>query len=102
VPFSTIAVGRYANLAPAIWLYAGHILLIALIRMRMAALTPDLDRDHLRRRMMSAAYLAVSALLAIALSFVSTKIALWALALNFAQPMIEKWQRREIDRAAAG
>jgi uncharacterized membrane protein len=102
VPFSTIAVGRYANLAPAIWLYAGHILLIALISMRMVALTPDLDRDHLRRRMMSAAYLATSALLAIALSFVSTKIALWALALNFAQPMIEKWQRRETDRAAAG
>jgi len=103
VPFSTIAVGRYAHLAPAIWLYAGHILLIALISMRMVALTPDLDRgDHLRRRAMSAAFLAASALLAIALSFVSTKIALWALALNFAQPMIERWRRRETDSAAAG
>ena len=43
VPFSTIVVGRYASLAPAVWLYAGHLLLIALVSMRMMALTPDLE-----------------------------------------------------------
>jgi hypothetical protein len=46
--------------------------------------------------------LRVSALLAIALSFVSTKIALLALALNFAQPMIEKWRRRGAGGAVSG
>ena len=45
VPFSTIVVGRYAALAPAIWLYAGHTLLIALINLRIVALTPELERD---------------------------------------------------------
>ena len=95
VPFSTIVVGRYAHLAPAIWLYAGHTLLIALIGMRMVSLTPDLDHgDHLRRRLTSSAFLAGCSLLAIALSFVDPRIALWAFALNFAQPLIERSQKR--------
>ena len=29
VPFTTIVVGRFAHIPPAIWLYAGHTLLIA-------------------------------------------------------------------------
>jgi TMEM175 potassium channel family protein len=94
VPFSTIVVGRYAHLAPAIWLYAGHLLLIALLSIRMVALTPNLERADRLRRTMSAAFLAVSSLLALALSFVSPRNALLALALNFAQPVIERWRRR--------
>lgn len=93
VPFSTIVVGRYASFAPAVWLYAGHMLLIALISMRMVKLTPELERgDYLRRRTASALFLAVSSLLTLALSFVNPKIALWGLALNFAQPVIERWR----------
>src|SRR6201996_9510189 len=66
VPFSTIVVGRYASLAPAVWLYAGHILLISLVNMRMVALTPHLEGDHhLRARQMGAMLLTVSALLTI-------------------------------------
>jgi uncharacterized membrane protein len=99
VPFSTIVVGRYASLAPAIWLYAGNTLLIALISIRMVALMPELEHgDHLRRRLMSGVSLAVSSLLAIALSFINPHVALWAFALNFAQPVIERWRHR---RAAA-
>ena len=64
VPLSTIVVGRYADFAPAVWLYAGHTLfghtlLIALISMRIASLTPDLEPgEHLRRRLTSSAFLA--------------------------------------------
>jgi uncharacterized membrane protein len=95
VPFSTIVIGRYAHLAPAIWLYAGHTLLIALISMRMVALTPEIERgDHLRRRLTSTAFLAGSSLLALVLSFVDPRIALWGFALNFAQPVLERWRRR--------
>jgi len=40
----------YVPFVPAIWLYAGHMLLIALISIRMLALTPDLERgDHVTR-----------------------------------------------------
>jgi len=95
VPFSTIVIGRYAHLAPAIWLYAGHTLLIALISMRMVSLTPDFEHaDHVRRRLTSSTFLAGSSLLAIVLSFVDPRIALWGFALNFAQPLIERWRKR--------
>jgi len=94
VPFSTIVVGRFAHLAPAIWLYAGHTLLIALVGMRIVAITPHLEQgDHLRHRQLSAMLLVVSSLLAIALSFVNPNLALWALALNLAQPVIARWRR---------
>jgi uncharacterized membrane protein len=100
VPFSTIVVGRYVQYAPAIWLYAGHTLMIGLVSLRMVLLTPDLEEgDPLRRRLTSSAFLAASSLLALVLSFVNPRIALSALALNFAQPMIERWRRRRAQGA---
>ena len=98
VPFTTIVVGRYAYLAPAIWLYAGHTLLIALVGMRMTLLTPELQKDtHLRRWQLSAMLLVISSLLAIALSFISPRNALFALALNLLAPLLRRWA----DSAAA-
>jgi uncharacterized membrane protein len=97
VPFSTIVVGRYGSLAPAVWLYAGHLLLIALVNMHMMRLTPDLELSaHLRSRQMGGMLLAVSALLTIALTFVDLHIALWGLALNFVQPVIARWARGRV------
>jgi uncharacterized membrane protein len=46
VPFSTMVVGRYPHFAPAIWLYAGLTMTIALVSIRLTAVTPDLQRDH--------------------------------------------------------
>jgi uncharacterized membrane protein len=95
VPFTTIVVGRFAHLAPAIWLYAGHTLLIALVGLRLVFITPHLETgDHLRHRQVSGMVLIVSSLLAIGLSFVNSKVALWALALNFATPLIRRWSYR--------
>ncbi len=71
VPFSTIVVGRFGNLAPAIWLYAGHTLLIAAVGLRLVVITPHLEQgDHIRLRQLSAVLLIACSLLAIALSFV--------------------------------
>jgi uncharacterized membrane protein len=97
VPFSTIVVGRFAHFAPAIWLYAGHTLLIAAVGLRLMAITPHLEQgDHLVRRQFSALVLIASSLLAIALSFAHPRSALWALALNFATPFLRKWIRRPV------
>jgi len=95
VPFTTIVVGRFAHLAPAIWLYAGHTLLIAAVGLRLILITPHLEQgDHLRFRQWSAMLLIVSSLAAIALSFVNSQVALWALALNLAGPVLARWSRR--------
>jgi uncharacterized membrane protein len=95
VPFSTIVVGRFASLPPAIWLYAGHTLLIAAVGMRLVAVTPELEQgDHLRHRQLSSMLLMVSSLLAIGLSFINSRVALAALALNLIAPLIMKWSHR--------
>jgi uncharacterized membrane protein len=94
VPFTTIVVGRFAHLAPAMWLYAGHTLLIAVVGLRLVSITPHLEQgDHLRHRQLSAMLLIGTSLLAMALSFVNSRLALWSLALNFAAPLIRKWSR---------
>ena len=95
VPFTTIIVGRFANLAPAIWLYAGNTILISVVSFRLMALTPGIEPgDHLRDRRVSLVLLIASSVLAIGWSFVSASQALWALMLNFAAPAIAHWKRR--------
>ena len=97
VPLSTIVVGSYGHFAPAIWLYAGHTFLIAAVGLRLMAITPDLERgDHLGHRQFSALVLIASSLLAIVLSFVNPRWALWALALNLATPLLRNWVRRPV------
>ena len=87
VPFSTLVVGRYGSLAPAIWLYAGHTLLITLVGQRMVSATPHLEPGgHLRMRQISALLLMAASLLAIAVSFFSPHLALWAFALPLVVP----------------
>jgi uncharacterized membrane protein len=95
VPFSTIVVGRFGHLAPAIWLYAGHTLLVAVIGLRLTAITPGLEPgDHLRHRQTFALLLIGTSLLTIALSFVSPRQSLYALALNFAAPLLRRLRSR--------
>ena len=97
MPFSTIVVGRFAHFAPAIWLYAGHTLLIALVGMRLFFITPQMEQgDHLRHRQLSTILLVASSLLAIAMSFVNSRMALWCLTLNFAAPLLKKWSHRAV------
>jgi uncharacterized membrane protein len=87
VPFSTIVVGRYGSLAPAVWLYAGHTLLISLVGLRMVFLTPDLELGaHLRRRQMAAFLLIAASVLAIAVGFFNPHLALWAFVLPLVVP----------------
>jgi uncharacterized membrane protein len=95
VPLSTIVVGSYGHFPPAIWLYAGHTLLIAAVGLRLIAITPHLEQgDHLGHRQFSGLLLIASSLLAIAVSFIHPRWALWALALNLAAPMLRKWTLR--------
>jgi uncharacterized membrane protein len=95
LPFSTIVVGRYGNLAPAIWLYVGHLLLLALIGARLVSLTPGLEPGwHMRQRRLGTYVLILTSVLAFALSFVSPRAALWALGLNFVAAGVAHWFHR--------
>jgi uncharacterized membrane protein len=92
VPFTTIVAGRFANLAPAIWLYAGNTALLGVGALGLLAHTTEIERDQfLRERQVSLAILIGSSLLAIAWSFISPRSALLALALNAAAPAVSRW-----------
>ncbi len=94
VPFSAIVVGRFANLAPAIWLYAGNIILISAVGLRLVALVPRLEPGDLLDHQVSLILMILSSVLAISLSFVNPSQALWALVLNFAAPAIKSRRRK--------
>jgi TMEM175 potassium channel family protein len=92
VPFTTIVVGRFANLAPAIWLYAGNTALVGIAAFGLLHHTPDIERDEfLRDRRISLAILVGSSLLAIGWSFISPRYSLLALTLNVLPPFISRW-----------
>jgi uncharacterized membrane protein len=92
VPFTAMVVGRFASLAPSIWLYGGNTILISAVSFRLIALTPRPERaDHLRDRQISLAVLTASSVLAIGWSFISPHQAILAFALNFAAPVISRW-----------
>jgi uncharacterized membrane protein len=98
VPFTTIVVGRFGYFAPAIWLYACHMLLLAVIGWRLMQITPGREPgEYLRHRQSSTIVLIGSTLLAIGLSFISPRLALWGLAFNFAAPLIKRWKIRQAD-----
>jgi uncharacterized membrane protein len=91
VPFTTIVVGRFVNLAPAIWLYAGNMVLLGVAAWGLLVHTAEVARDQfLRERQVSLAILIGSALLAIAWSFVSPRYAVLALVLNAAAPAVSR------------
>lgn len=84
VPFTTIAVGRYANLAPAVWFYAGNLALISLVN--FALIRYDGAADDARAvaaRRIGIAVSVASSLAVIGLSFVSPTDALYGFLLNF-------------------
>jgi uncharacterized membrane protein len=93
VPLSTIIVGRFSNLAPSIWLYAGNTILISAVAFRLMALTPGIELGDLRDRQASLILLIASSVLAVGWSFVNASQALWAFALNLAAPAITRWRR---------
>jgi len=95
VPFTASVVGRYASLAPAIWLYAGNGALIAIVTLRLMALVPEVeDERQLRTLRYSTQLFLGSTMLCIGWSFIDPSHALWVLLLNLAGPEFVRWNGR--------
>lgn len=91
VPFATIIVGRYARLPPAIWLYAGTIILISLVALRMMSLAePGHKHSVVRENQLGLVILIAVSVIAIAASFLSPRWAIAAYALNFLDKPIRR------------
>jgi uncharacterized membrane protein len=99
IPFTTTLVGRFASLAPAIWLYAGNIALLGVASFGLLHETPHVERNQwLRNRQVSLSILIGSSLLAVGWSFVNPRQALLALVLNVFAPFVSRWGRQGLDQ----
>jgi uncharacterized membrane protein len=91
LPFSMIVAGRY-DLFPAIWIYGGNMIFLALTAI---AITLVIERDTGRRLVASGrvefSLLIASALLSMAIGVIAPDIAMYAYFLNFAAPLVRRW-----------
>ena len=100
VPFTTIIVGRFPELAPAVCFYAGTTALIAAVAWKMMTLLPDIEPGkHIQARRFGLGVLFLSSLIAIGASFVAPALGMWALALNVITPLLWRWLHRVDGRA---
>jgi uncharacterized membrane protein len=83
MPFSTMVVGRYGDLPPAVWLYAGNMIASSLVGWRLSALAisdgREIDAAAPRAAIVT---LLVSAVLSVAISLVAPRWAMYAYLLN--------------------
>jgi hypothetical protein len=86
-----MVIGRFPNLVPAIWLYAGNTALIAIACYGMLRESPPEHGALVRERQVSLALLLGSSLLTMAWSVVTPRAALLPLALNAAGPTLTRW-----------
>ena len=90
MPFSTMLIGRYDNLAPAVWIYSANMALAALvaIRLNMIADKQGWHSDGLQDGTRALWLLFASALLSVAISIYDPGWAMLAYLLNFVRPFV--------------
>jgi uncharacterized membrane protein len=89
MPFSTMMIGRYDDLAPSIWIYAANMILAAMvsIRLNMIADHEGWRTDGLHEGTRALWLLIASAILSVAISFFAPGHAMLAYLLNFVRPL---------------
>ena len=91
LPFSMIVAGRY-DLVPAIWIYGGNMIFLALTAI---AITLVIERDTGRRLVASGrvefSVLIASALLSMVIAVIAPDGAMYAYFLNLAAPLVRRW-----------
>jgi uncharacterized membrane protein len=92
LPFSTSVVGRFAHLAPAVWLYSLNMAALAAIGYRLVVLLPDVANDeHTRDRKFSLSLVIATSAVCVFLTMISPRKALWIYVLNLAGPRLAHW-----------
>jgi uncharacterized membrane protein len=91
LPFSTMLIGRYDDLAPAVWIYAANMAFAALvsIRLNMIADHQGWHTEGLREGTRSLWLLIASAVLSVIISFFDPGWAMLAYLLNFVRPLTQ-------------
>ena len=93
VPFSSGIVGRHGDLAPAVWLYAANMIVVAALSLRLRAIevVPE-HRVQAKSHNIGTAVFIASALLSVALTFIEPRHAMYAYFLNFLARPLTRWR----------
>jgi len=92
LPFSASVVGRFAHLAPAVWLYSLNMAALAAIGYRLLLLLPELaDDEYTRDRKFSLFLVIATSVACVCLSMISPTKALWSYLPNFVGPQLARW-----------
>jgi uncharacterized membrane protein len=91
LPFSTMLIGRYDDLAPAVWIYGANMGVAALIAIRLNKIAERENwyTEGLQDGTRALWLLFASALLSIAVSFYNPNWAMFAYLLNFVRPLFQ-------------
>jgi uncharacterized membrane protein len=91
VPFTTMVLGRFASIPPAVWLYSANLAGMAICAWRLWAALPPAERDRQGDVRIGVVVFMLSALLAVALSSLHTAWACLAFVLNGITPPLERF-----------
>jgi uncharacterized membrane protein len=91
VPFTTLILGRFASLPPAIWLYSANLAGMAICAWRLTAALPSAERAEQGDGAVSMVVFLLSAAVAVGFSFLHTAWACLAFALNGVTPAAERF-----------
>jgi uncharacterized membrane protein len=92
LPFATSVIGRYQGFPAAIWLYAGNMIFLAVIALRIAMLA-HYQADARRQACFGLMTLIAAAVLSVILSFIAPHWAMAAYALNAIEGPLERLSR---------
>lgn len=95
LPFTTSVVGHYGGLAPAVWLYAGNLILIALAFLPITIGVAPHESAAARAHRMRQYVLIVSAVVSVGISFIAPVWAMLAYLLNILGEPLAAWAAHE-------
>lgn len=101
VPFSTLVLGRYASLAPAVWLYSANLAGMAISSWLARRAAPLEERNGALEDAAGVAVFLLSAAATLGLSFLHTPWAPMGFALNALAPLAERLASQAERKAAA-
>jgi TMEM175 potassium channel family protein len=93
MPFSTLVIGRFASLAPGLWLYTANLVGLSVSAWLMSRSAPAPERGEVDDNTIGLALLLVSAALVLALSFLHTAWATLGFLLTGLTPLAERLVR---------
>ena len=93
VPFTTMVLGRFGSLPPAVWLYSANLAGMAICAWRLWAALPPAERDRQGEVSVGVVVFLLSAGLAVGFSFMHTAWACLAFLLNAITPAAERFVR---------